>query len=208
MGLFVKDSYGDKTAKIRPLAILIGSILLIFLGVIIGWNFHASFTEKESDITVGFITGKLEDASDLITQRLTYTSVQPVDKGKIPFINKKGFNMQYTATISAGIDMGKLDVKINDKEVKIKIPHAKVIGDADIDPNSLQFFDEKNSLFAWNTKEDLKEAMATAKKEFESVNEIDYKDFLNRADKQAKNVIHGILDDSVDGRKVIIEFTD
>ncbi len=42
---------------------------------------------------------------ELATQEVTYTSRVQIEKGSIPFITKKGFTMEYNATLKAGVKM-------------------------------------------------------------------------------------------------------
>ena len=129
-----------------------------------------------------------------------------MEDGSIPFINKKSFLMHYSATLKAGIQMDEVKEKITDKEVIVTIPHAKVLGKPQVDPDSIKFMDEKRAIFNWQTKEDAKKAISLAEKDIENNDDIDTSSLLEKADDHAKELIHKILDGSVGGRKVVVRF--
>ena len=114
--------------------------------------------------------------------------------------------MHYSATLKAGIQMDEVKEKITDKEVIVTIPHAKVLGKPQVDPDSIKFMDEKRAIFNWQTKEDAKKAISLAEKDIENNDDIDTSSLLEKADDHAKELIHKILDGSVGGRKVAVQF--
>lgn len=93
---------------------------------------------KEDSIPVSYITAKLEDAAELTTQTITYTSRLPMSDGSMPFITKKSFVMYYNATLRAGVDLSDVEVKERGSDkIVVKLPHATVLGSPNIDPNSI-----------------------------------------------------------------------
>lgn len=198
-----------KKRKFKFLKILIPIILaliLVLIGGIAGWSLHARLT-KEEPVDVDYLSGKLSDASDLTTQTITYTSRVPMSDGSIPFINKKSFVMYYTATVRAGVDLSDVDIKAyNNDKIIVKITHAKVIGNPDIDPNSIKFFDEKKAILNWNTKEDVAEALSEARSDIETNESINLTLLLSRADTHAEELIHALLDDVYNDCEIIVKF--
>lgn len=90
---------------------------------------------KEDSIPVSYITAKLEDAAELTTQTITYTSRLPMSDGSMPFITKKSFVMYYNATLRAGVDLSDVEVKERGSDkIVVKLPHATVLGSPNIDP--------------------------------------------------------------------------
>ena len=124
--------------------------------------------------------------------------------GKIPFITKKSFVMYYNATLRAGVDLSEVEVKErgNDKIV-VKLPHATIQGTPNIDPNSIEFKDEKKAILNQNKKEDVAEALAEAKEDLESNPSIDITLLLQRADEHAEELVHMLLDDTYDNLSLI-----
>ena len=124
------------------------------IGGVCGWRIHAYFT-KEDSLPTNYITAKLQDAAELTTQTMTYTSRVP-------------------ATLRAGVDLSKAEVKERgDDKIVVKLPHAAIQGTPNIDPNSIEFMDEKKAILNWNKKEDVAEALAKAKEDFETNPSID-----------------------------------
>lgn len=169
-------------------------LVSILIGGVCGWRIHAYFT-KEDSLPTNYITAKLQDAAELTTQTITYTSRVPMTDGKIPFITKKSFVMYYNATLRAGVDLSEVEVKErgNDKIV-VKLPHATIQGTPNIDPNSIEFKDEKKAILNWNKKEDVAEALAEAKEDLESNPSIDITLLLQRADEHAEELVCCIVD--------------
>lgn len=128
----------------KKLKWIIICIIFFIGGGIGGWFLHAHFTKDE--VTVSYVSGKLADADELTTQTITYASGVPIEKGKIPFITKRGFTMYYTATLRAGIHLSEIDPKVYDKKVVVTLHHSKLLGTPNIDANSIQFKDETKAL--------------------------------------------------------------
>lgn len=204
-----EDKRVDISISKRDIRVIIAVIILI-VGFGCGWFGHIKISEifnKESDTTISYITAKLEDAGELTTQQITYTSRMPMEKGAIPFITKKGFVMYYNATLRAGVEMQDVDVDTPSGKVVVIIPHAKVLGTPELDPNSIQFYDEKKALLNWKTEEDVTEAIAKAKEDITDNPSIDINLLLEKADEHAEELIHTLLDDSVNGREVVVKFS-
>lgn len=181
-------------------------LVSVIIGGISGWKIHAYFT-KEDPIPVDYITAKLEDASELTTQTITYTSRVPMSDGSIPFITQKSFVMYYNATLRAGVDL--LDVEVKERgndKIVVKLPHATVQGTPNIDPNFIKFVDEKKALLNWNKKEDVAEALAKAKEDLDNNPSIDMTLLLEKADEHAEELVHMLLDDTYDDREIIVQF--
>ena len=193
---------GSKMIKWVVVIMLVSALI----GGMCGWKIHAYFT-KEDSIPVDYITAKLEDASELTTQTITYTSRVPVSDGSIPFITKKSFVMYYNATLRAGVDLS--DVKVHERgkdKIVVTLPHAVVQGTPNIDPNTIEFVDEKKALLNWNKKEDIAEALVRAKEDLESNPSIDMTLLLQRADEHAEELVHMLLDDAYANYEIIVQF--
>lgn len=184
-------------------------IIVILVSALIGggcgWRIHACLT-KEDPISTDYIVVKLEDAAELTTQTITYESRVPMSDGAIPFITKKSFVMYYNATLRAGVDLSDVEVKERGDEIVVKLPHATIQGTPNIDPNSIEFVDEKKALLNWNKKEDAAEALAKAKEDLENNPSIDMTLLLQRADEHAEELVHMLLDDTYDNHEIIVQF--
>lgn len=199
----IEDGHMPRFLKRGLLYVAIIAISLI-VGGVCGWKLHIYLNKEE--ISTDYLTAKLENTSELTTQKITYTSRVPVKKGSIPFINKRGFTMNYNATLRAGVDMSQVDIKERGDKIVVRIPHASVLDKPNIDPNSIEFHDETNAIFSWNKKEDVAEAMQKAREDLNTNEAIDMDSLLLRADENTEDLIHTLLDDAVKGHEVVVQF--
>lgn len=205
------DDVVDRVKRMSPIkrkVIKWSMVILIsvLIGAICGWQIHAYFT-KDDPISINYITAKLQDASELTTQKITYTSRVPMSDGKIPFITKKSFVMYYNATLRAGVNLTDVEVKEQGSDkIIVKLPHATIQGSPDIDPNSIEFLDEKKAVLNWNKKEDVTETLEKAKEDLENNPAIDMEALLQSADEHAEELVHMLLDDTYSTHEIVIQF--
>lgn len=147
-------------------------------------------------VNTEYIISKLEKASELTTAELTYKGFTSYEDEGVIIINKASFRMLYTATARAGIDVSKIEVKPDDmnKKVLVIIPKAEILG-VDVDPTSIEYFDEKVALFNLNSKEDANKAEAMAEDAAEK--ELANMGILQMADDQAETLIRGLLEEAI-----------
>lgn len=173
--------------KIHAITAVVASIALITVGFL-----GARLLEKEDDIKVSAssIEEKLSKCSDLTTARLDYRGIIRYEDGDIQYINKKSFSMIYDAHIKAGIDLSQAKVSVNGKKITVTIPRPE-IQDTIVDPDSLEFYDEKLALFNWTKKEDTAKAMEAAKEDADK--KAAQTDLIEQASEQARTVITTLL---------------
>lgn len=149
---------------------------------------------KKYEITVQYLEKALANISELSTAELSYTGICTVEEGTIPYITQKGFSMLYKGSVKAGIDASRIEIEITDETVVIRIPKAE-IQLVKIDPQSIQFYDEKKALFNWTELSDSIDGLVLAEENIKSQAEMD--EILERADQQAEAVVKGLLEDIV-----------
>lgn len=173
--------------KIHIITAVIASIALITVGFM-----GARLLDKsdEPKVTATSIEERLSKCSDLTTARLDYRGIIKYEEGDIQYINKKSFSMIYDARIKAGIDLSQAKVSVKDKKITISIPNPE-IQDITVDPDSLEFYDEKLALFNWTKKQDTQKAMDKAKAD--ATEKADQTDLLSQATEQAETVITTLL---------------
>lgn len=161
------------------------TIFCLVLGFIIGvvfcivkpWTMDFDFNKKEDQknlVTVSTLQAIVNRASDLITTRYHYQdacskeSAKSFRKLKLPFTTSKVV-FTYKGCVSLGIDLSKVQYDIdNDRmEIVVVIPDIEVLAD-EIDDNSFEIVDEKNSLFNPQELDDYATLMAELKKEKET----------------------------------------
>lgn len=198
----IKKMSPHKKRLIKWMAVIVGCLIV---GGISGWKLHAYFTEDKSP-SIDYIPSKLENASELTTQTITYTARVPMEEGSIPFITKKSSVMYYDATLRAGVNLSDVEPIERGNKIIIKVPHATIQGTPNIEPNSLKFYDQKKALLNWNEKEDVAEALQKAKEDLNENPSIDITMLLTKADEHAEELIHELLDDIYDDREIEVRF--
>ncbi|MBQ8598152.1 MAG: DUF4230 domain-containing protein [Lachnospiraceae bacterium] len=156
----------------------------------------------EPVITMEYVDKKLENISELSTAEMTYNGLYTIVEGNIPFITQKGFSMTYEAQVKAGIDASAIEVEVTDEEVIVTLPQAE-IQMSYVNPDSIQFYDEKMALFNWTEKTDVTEAISSA--EADVAEKADLDGLLERASKQAEYIVKGLLEDAVGDLKVVVK---
>ncbi len=161
--------------------------------------------EEEPEITVEYIDKKLENISEFSTAEMVYNGLYTVVEGKIPFITQKGFSMTYTAEMKAGIDASLIQTEITEDKVIITLPEVEILS-IWVDPDSIQFYDEKLALFNWSEKTDVTEAISAAEADMKEKANRD--GLMKRASRQAEYMIEGFLEDAVGDRRVVVDYDD
>ena len=154
------------------------------------------------EITIEYVDKKLENLGELATAEMTYNGLYSIVEGNIPFITQKGFSMTYEAQVKAGIDVSAIEVEVTDKEVVVTLPAAE-IQTSYVNPESIQFYDEKMAVFNWTEKTDVTEAITSAEADVKEKADLD--GLLERASKQAEYIVKGLLEDAVGDLKVVVE---
>ena len=153
-------------------------------------------------MTIEYIDKKLQNIAELSTAEMIYSSLYTVTEGKIPFLTQKGFSMVYTATVRAGIDISGMAVAVDDKRVIVTLPKAEILM-LKVDPESIQFYDEKHALFNWAKKTDVTSAIAIA--ESDTREKADTDGLLEQASQRAAYIVEGLLEGAVGDRAVVIK---
>ena len=141
---------------------------------------------REQEVTIEYIDKKLQNIAELSTAEMIYSSLYTVTEGKIPFLTQKGFSMVYTATVRAGIDISGMAVAVDDKRVIVTLPKAEILM-LKVDPESIQFYDEKHALFNWDKKTDVTSAIAIA--ESDTREKADTDGLLEQASQRAAYIV-------------------
>ena len=170
-------------------------IVLVFVSYFFGMK--AGVFKTKEEVTSDIVKEQLVSVKELTTLKYRYTNVGSFENDnefygiKIPFTTKK-FIISYDGEISAGIDLEKAKVDINDekKSINISLPQAKILSHQ-IDEDSLTIFDEKESIFNQLKIKDFSEFRKNEMKKTEQ--ELLEKGFLEEASKKSKDAIIEIL---------------
>ena len=177
-------------------------IVILLMVVAAGGSWYYFQQKNKPKVDAKSLMERLEESSELTTAKNYYTGLVRFSEGSVPLINKNSFSMKYDAVIRAGFDMDKVSIEVTDDAVIVKVPKAE-IQDISIDPDSLEFYDNKTSLFKTDRKEATKQALVEAKKDAEE--HAAEKGLLEEADKRAEIIFKGILSDGIGAREVVVE---
>ncbi|WP_019139418.1 DUF4230 domain-containing protein [Peptoniphilus timonensis] len=175
-------------------------IILLFL-VVIGL-FSTFFAGKKSmknemepEITSTLIFNKLINVRELTSLKYYYTNMgQFENQNTFLWLHSslyiKKFIVSYDGVIHAGVDLEKMEVKLKDKSIEIKIPASKILSH-EIYEDSLKVFDERESIFNKIDIEDYNNFSKDQKKEVED--KAIKRGLLKEADEEAKKAIEETL---------------
>lgn len=157
-------------------------------------------SEIKPDITSTLIFNKLISVRELTSLKYYYTNMGQFENQntfygyKVPFTSKK-FIVSYDGVIHAGVDLEKMEVKVKDKSIEIKIPPAKILSH-EIYEDSLKVFDERESIFNRIDIEDYNNFSKDQKKEVED--KAIKSGLLKEADEEARKAIEdSLLSDTI-----------
>lgn len=174
--------------------------LLVIISVLVG-GYYFLFFKPKAEITTGFISSKLEAASELTSAKMIYNGYAEYSDGNVPFLTKKAFLMLYKADVRAGIDLKNVDIQVTPLSVKIAVPEVEII-DIKIDPSSLKFVDKKSAIFNWSNNDDV--ALALKAAESNLLQNADIEQLKELAKNQINILLTGLFEDCIDERKLEI----
>ena len=196
----------DKVITIvKWIAIIIIAIVAVQITVNLGTKYISSSPKTTK---LGF-----ENVGQLVTQTAYLTVVKDNKKNidffnlfKIPFTETRKI-FSYDIEVDAGVDFSKItyDVEKEQKNVKIKLPHAKIYK-AKINTDSFRSYLDSDSIF---TKINMIEHNESLKKmEEQAVKDAEANNMLKLADENAKKIIKGLVNSSDEYKEynVIFEY--
>ena len=178
-------------------------LLIIIVAAIVGGIFiHKAWlnrNEKEERITSYQVSERLEEASELTTEKTIYSGYIHYEEGDIPFIDKKTYSMTYTAEIEAGVNVEDIKVYESGDRVIIEMPDAEVQS-VYVDPASIEFHDESFAIFNWDDKQDGVDAVKLA--ETDAKEHVDIDTLKKEADNHARELIENLFSDAIRDQQV------
>ncbi len=161
----------------------------------------AAEAAKKPKIDIEALQTRLESAAEFTTAELYYQGIIRYTDGKIPFLTQKAFSMLYSAKVRAGVDASQISLHADDESIIVTLPEAQVQS-IDVDPDSIQFFDEKAALLNWTKKEDVEDAIKAARDDLEA--HVDMQPLKDKAAEELRLFTQGLMESVANGRKVII----
>lgn len=159
-------------------------------------NEPTDFVTNEYKADTKILESTLKNASELTAINYLYVGETTfVDKG-VKFISRSDFSMRYNAIARIGIDLEKVKIEADDekKVILINIPKAEVL-DADLQEDTINFYDEKFSLFNMDEREDSAKAIDLAEKDVQEKIGTTPETYsvIESANNQAGILVQGIL---------------
>lgn len=159
-------------------------------------NEPTDFVTNEYKADTKILESTLKSASELTAINYLYVGETTfVDKG-IKFISRSDFSMRYNAVARIGIDLEKVKIEADDekKVISINIPKAEVLN-ADLQEDTINFYNEKFALFNMDEREDSAKAIDLAEKDVQKKIGTTPETYsvIESADNQAGILVKGIL---------------
>lgn len=162
---------------------------------------YALMRTDSPKITNSFIDSKLESVSELTSAKLIYNGLYKYEDGSVPFLTKKAFSMTYRAEVKVGIDLSEVKTSVTKSTVKITLPKTKIL-EVRIDPDSIQFYDNKLAILNWQNKEDSVEAIRSAETDVRK--NINIEELKNSSEKNTKALLKELFSNCIGNRELII----
>ena len=181
---------------------ILGILICILLGAVLAAGGMTYLHMKaQPKVDAKGLMERLEESSELTVEKNYYTGIAKFSEGSVPLINKNSFSMKYEAEIDAGFRLEEVTIEVSDDQVLVTVPKAEILS-INIDPDSLEFYDNKTSLFKTDRKEATKQALQIAQKDAEQ--NAARKGLLEEADKRAEVIFKGILEGGVGNREIVV----
>lgn len=175
--------------SIRLWATIIGALALVAVGFL-GSQLIQQAAKPSITMNSNTVAEQLSECSELATMKLEYRGLITYEEGELPLITKKAFSMIYDADIRAGVDLSQADVQVNGKSVSVTLP-AATVQSIEIDPDSLQFYDQQYALLNWQNREDTAKALQMAHDDAQA--KADGTTMIADAQRQAEAVVEAML---------------
>ena len=175
--------------SIRFWGVIIGAAALVAVGFL-GAKLLDRAAEPSITINADTVAEQLVECSELATMKLEYRGLVTYEEGELPLLTKKAFTMIYDADVRAGVDLSQAAIDVTGSSVKVSLPAATVQSIA-IDPDSLQFYDQRYALLNWQDRDDTAKALQMAQDDAEA--KVDYTTMIADAQEQAETVIETML---------------
>lgn len=178
-------------------------IMACFIG---GFIFGRSKADNKIDSVT--LEQAVAEIQELAAIEYNYTNMGKFENSKefygyvIPFTTSK-FIISYDGTIKAGIELSKISISVDDKQILVKLPNAEILSH-EIDYDSLQIVDETYSIFNPLILTDYNQFYQDQSKVMEE--KAIKKGLLDQAGQHAGSVVRALIERLTNGsREIVIE---
>lgn len=197
-------------ALLKQGKLIVLGVVLAILCFAVGF-FSGGRQEKPPVLSSITVQNQLQQISQLATVRYSYTNMGQFENSnefygiKLPFTTKR-FIVAYDGTITAGVDLSQAQVTVSDQKVTISLPAPQILSH-EVDPNSLEVFDETTSIFNPITIEDYNGFQADQQGVMED--KAIQGGLLTQAKDQAQTAITGLISPLLqEGQTLEVQVTD
>ena len=189
--------------KIKIYVRLASIVLILFSLMVVGYA-TANYT------TSRIVQLGLENVGQLTTQIGYFTNVQVIEDvqqlwgWELPFTRSK-YIFSYNGTVSAGIDFDKIDITCDtaSKTITVTLPNAEIFS-IEIDPESLEIYDERESKFTPLSLNDVNNSLIAVKEE--ATKQCVENGILLNAQSNAKILVESFISKTYDLTKYTVEY--
>ena len=189
----VKQGFSPLSLFKQGKLILLGVVLAI---VCFAVGFFSGGREEKAPVLSSItVETQLQQISQLATVRYSYTNMGQFENSnefygiKLPFTTKR-FIVAYDGVILAGVDLTGAQVTVTDQKVTVSLPAPQILSH-EVDPDSLEVFDETTSIFNPLTIEDYNGFQADQRGVMEE--KAIQSGLLTQAGDQAKTAVTGLI---------------
>ncbi|MEG0367510.1 MAG: DUF4230 domain-containing protein [Coprobacillus sp.] len=156
--------------------------------------------EDTKKITNDLLSQQIQSISELASVEYSYTNMGKFENQatfygwKVPFTTKS-FIVSYDGKIKAGVDMTKVIVKKDGKNINISVPSTKILSH-EIDEKSIEVFDETQNIFNQISITDYHQFAIDQKDKMEA--SVKEKGLLTEAQEKVASVIKTFIQSSND----------
>lgn len=167
-----------------------------------------SVTESEQlmlsssqEVTAEEVLTRLNNLQSFLSAKSEYQGRLHYEEGKIPFLTQRSYNLNYRADAQIGIAMEEFTVEVNDSQVIVTVPKAELLS-LYVDPNSLTYEAEKNSLLFSDSQPDSAQALSDA--EADARANMDLEEACYQLESRVESGVISMLQDEIGNRQLIV----
>ena len=184
-----------KVIKISFIIILVCCLIVIVFKAFKGTNRTAIETTKKYDIK--YFAWQIKNKGYLVTSELEYSGIINYNINKdamwgTKWLIYREFVMIFNAKIEAGVDLSNIDLIETESKVTVKMPKA-TIKDIYIIPESIEYYDVKNTPIKWGESDKEAANNAKIKAKEDVINNVNLTTLLNNAQSQAEMYVESFL---------------
>lgn len=161
-------------------------------------DYSSNFIPEKTILTGDIIAECIQDASELVCMKYSYTDYEEIENHKelfdlkVPFTTEKVVVL-YDGIIKSGIDISELKYYIDNENDKVTIllPEPKIISH-ELDTENFEFFDVKKSAFTEISPEEFTDNLQLMKEKAED-KFAENEEYLDGITNNAKNIIENLL---------------